>query len=165
MRLEAVVGSNVARIRQNRRLSQPDLGRQIGARTGERPWSRQSVSAMENGLRAFTARDLVMLAYLLEVPVSALLYVGPEVEEVELGSSFSLRRSDLEASGWQTDETTESLSSLASALGGLSERLAALQDAAYEADADAKRVQAATFRLRHLQSLESKGATIEEDYQ
>ncbi len=120
MRIEEVVGRNMERLRlmwpksQQRaadvnkvytlpdgsswsmkaggRVSQTDLGFMIGLLTGE-PWSRQAVSAAERGDRAFTLRDLLIIAFALRVPYSALLELPPDEKDVEIsGRQFTARQ-------------------------------------------------------------------------
>lgn len=89
MRVEEIVGARVAAIREQTGTSQHDLGQRLGE-VLDRPWSRQTVSAAEKGRRAFTAGDVVALAYVLDVPVVDLLTPPLEVTEVELPSGKSV---------------------------------------------------------------------------
>lgn len=74
MKLEEVVGINVARLREQRRLPQAELGELLGQYLGK-PWTRQAVSAAEKGRRAFAVAELVALAAALKSDVSELLAV------------------------------------------------------------------------------------------
>lgn len=156
MKLEKIVGQNIARLRSRWQLSQPDLGKRIGELTGK-DWSRPTVSAAENGNRSFTASDLVVLAYVLEVPVTALLHLPPDVDTVEAGSK-TFRRDELEASGWQRNETSETLGQLSEGLTSLKVRLDHLQDDAHEIEQLSTELSTAALRLRTQQSIEAKGA-------
>lgn len=72
MKIEQVVGKNLAKLRQVWPMSQSELSNRISEKTGKY-WSRSVISAAESGDRAFTVRDLVMLALVFEVPVTTLL--------------------------------------------------------------------------------------------
>jgi len=164
VKLEAIIGANIARLRTRWRIGQPEFGRRVGEFLGEKPWSRQTISALENGNRSFTARDLVVIAYLLEVPVSALLYIGPEVREVQVGGrTFSYE--ELTASGWQTEQTTEDLAEVSAALGNLFVRLRGFLDDATEIETEVSGLNAAVTRVRHRQSLEALGVNEDRDYE
>lgn len=71
MQIEEVIGANVSRIRDHRKMSQSQLGEALAGHLGK-PWSRQAVSAAEKGRRAFTAADLLGLAQALDVSVPTL---------------------------------------------------------------------------------------------
>ena len=64
MRVEEVIGSQIARLRAQRQLSLTDLGQALGRYLG-RPWSRQAVHQAERGQRSFTAAELSALALAL----------------------------------------------------------------------------------------------------
>jgi transcriptional regulator with XRE-family HTH domain len=156
MKLEKIIGSNIARLRTRWQMSQPEFGERMGREIGKN-WSRQTVSAVENGDRAFTASDLVLLSYVLEVPVSALLLLPPDAKEVEAGPR-TFRRDELEASSWQTNETSDTLRDVADVLTEVKVRLQRLGDDAHEIEQLAAPLSAAAIRLRMQQSLEAKGA-------
>lgn len=71
MKIEEVIGANLARLRDEKGMSQSQLGDAVAEHLGK-PWSRQAVSAAEKGRRAFTAADLLALARTLDVSVPAL---------------------------------------------------------------------------------------------
>ncbi|MER6199810.1 helix-turn-helix transcriptional regulator [Streptomyces sp. NPDC001586] len=71
MKIEEVIGVNVARLRDGKEMSQSQLGEALSEHLGK-SWSRQAVSAAEKGRRAFTAADLLGLARTLEVSVPSL---------------------------------------------------------------------------------------------
>ena len=72
MRLEEVIGANLARLRDSRGMSQAQLGAALSGYL-DKPWSRQAVSAAEKGRRAFTAAELLSLALSLRVSLADLL--------------------------------------------------------------------------------------------
>lgn len=72
MKIEEVVGANLARLRGEVGMSQAELGQAVGAYL-DKTWSRQAVSASEKGRRAFTSAELVALALILEVSIDFLL--------------------------------------------------------------------------------------------
>jgi transcriptional regulator with XRE-family HTH domain len=71
MRVEEVIGRQVARLRAQRQLSLTDLGEALGRYLG-RPWSRQAVHQAERGQRSFTAAELTALALALDTSVQVL---------------------------------------------------------------------------------------------
>lgn len=75
MKLEEVVGANIADLREARRLSQAELGELLG-RYLDKPWARQAVSAAEKGRRAFAVSELVAMALALGVTLFDLLAPG-----------------------------------------------------------------------------------------
>lgn len=68
MKIEEVIGRNMRQAREERGLSQTDLGQAMEQHQG-RSWSRQAVSAAEKGQRAFSAADLMALARVLDVSI------------------------------------------------------------------------------------------------
>ncbi|MGW5333623.1 helix-turn-helix transcriptional regulator [Streptomyces bauhiniae] len=72
MRLEEVIGSQIADRRASVGMSQAELGEGLG-RYLERAWSRQAVHSAEKGKRAFTAAELVAFALVLDAEVPDLM--------------------------------------------------------------------------------------------
>jgi transcriptional regulator with XRE-family HTH domain len=72
VRLEQVIGHRMRERREEMALTQEQAGHRIGELLG-RPWPRQAVSAAEKGDRAFTAAELVAIAFALDTNVSWLL--------------------------------------------------------------------------------------------
>jgi transcriptional regulator with XRE-family HTH domain len=72
VRLEQVIGRRMRERREAMALTQEQAGQRIGELLG-RPWPRQAVSAAEKGDRAFTAAELVAIAFALQTTVSWLL--------------------------------------------------------------------------------------------
>jgi transcriptional regulator with XRE-family HTH domain len=72
VRLEQVIGHRMRERREEMALTQEQAGQRIGELLG-RPWPRQAVSAAEKGDRAFTAAELVAIAFALDTTVSWLL--------------------------------------------------------------------------------------------
>ena len=71
MRVEEVIGRQIADLRTRRQLSLADLGEALG-RYLDRPWSRQAVHQAERGQRSFTAAELTALALTLDTSVQVL---------------------------------------------------------------------------------------------
>lgn len=71
MRIEEVVGRQIARLRAERGMSLTELGEALGPHLG-RPWRRQAVHQAERGGRAFTAAELAALALALDTSLPAL---------------------------------------------------------------------------------------------
>ncbi|GAA2218829.1 helix-turn-helix transcriptional regulator [Streptomyces indiaensis] len=72
MRLEEVIGLQIAEKRASAGMSQAELGEALGQHL-ERAWSRQAVHSAEKGKRAFTAAELVAFALVLEAEVPDLM--------------------------------------------------------------------------------------------
>lgn len=91
MEIEKVIGGNMRRIREQRGLSQTDLGAAVGQHIG-RSWSRQAVSAAEQGRRSFTAADLMGLSLTLDVSVPELFFLTDWRSEgrVQLGEGAEI---------------------------------------------------------------------------
>ena len=85
MRVEEVVGRQIAQLRAQRQLSLTDLGEALGRYLG-RPWSRQAVHQAERGQRSFTAAELVALALALDTSVPALFRTDGEHVELPGGA-------------------------------------------------------------------------------
>jgi transcriptional regulator with XRE-family HTH domain len=83
LRIEEIIGQRIRERREEIGLSQSQLGRLLGEHLG-RPWSRQTMSAVEAGDRNFVAAELVTLAHTLEVSVGHLLTPPPDAETVEI---------------------------------------------------------------------------------
>jgi transcriptional regulator with XRE-family HTH domain len=81
MRVEEVVGRQIARLRAQRELSLTQLGDALGGYL-DKPWSRQAVHQAERGRRSFTAAELTALALVLDTSVPA-LFRG-EDQQIEL---------------------------------------------------------------------------------
>ncbi|MHB8297983.1 MAG: helix-turn-helix transcriptional regulator [Dermatophilaceae bacterium] len=163
MRIEEVVGQNVARLRNTWGLSQVELGQKIGQECGK-TWSRQTVSAAEQGGRAFTVSDLVMLAYVFQVSSDALLHLPPLVQTFEVGGK-AYRREDLAPISWQSAPTRNGISAVSEELRGLGHELEDLTRLASDVGARTNTLYAASLRLRSQQHLEALGAARPEDYE
>jgi transcriptional regulator with XRE-family HTH domain len=81
MRVEEVIGRQIARRRAERRLSLTGLGEALG-RYLDRPWSRQAVHQAEQGRRSFTAAELAALALVLDTSIPALFRADDEPVEL-----------------------------------------------------------------------------------
>lgn len=80
MRVEEIIGKQIAHLRAQRQMSLTDLGEALGRYLG-RPWSRQAVHQAERGQRSFTAAELTALALALDTSVQVLFRAdGGEVE-------------------------------------------------------------------------------------
>lgn len=91
MKIEEVIGGNMRRVREERGLSQTDLGQAIEQHQG-RAWSRQAVSAAEKGQRAFSAADLMALTRVLDVSIPSLFLLTDWRDErsVEIADGISV---------------------------------------------------------------------------
>jgi transcriptional regulator with XRE-family HTH domain len=71
-RIEQVIGLRMYHRREELGLTQEQVGQAVGDLLGK-AWSRQAVSAAEKGNRAFTAAELLAIAWALRTTVSWLL--------------------------------------------------------------------------------------------
>lgn len=129
MKLEEVIGSRVAAAREQRGLSQAELGKRLGDWL-EKPWARQAVWSAEQGKRAFTAAELVAFAHVLDVPVEHLLTPPVEVREVEMPSTEKLPRSVLAEATLPSQPAREVFRDMQEALADLVDNLSAATDRA-----------------------------------
>jgi transcriptional regulator with XRE-family HTH domain len=118
VKIEAIVGERIRSTREQRKLSQPELGKLLEPLLGT-AWPKQTVSGAERGKRSFTASDLVALAHVLNVPVGFLLKPPMGVEEVELGSGASISTSHLHEASIPDDAKREALHDLGRTLSEL----------------------------------------------
>jgi transcriptional regulator with XRE-family HTH domain len=126
VRVEELVGQRIRAQRERLGLTQDQLGRRLGDKLG-RSWSRQAVSAAEKGDRAFTAAELLAIAFTLQVSVGHLLVPPAGVNEVEMPNGATLSRDDL-VTAVLPDLTTERAFDLMQAsLGRLSESVVTIQ--------------------------------------
>lgn len=134
MRLEEVIGANIAERRSNRGLSQTELGEALGQYL-EKAWSRQAVHTAEKGRRSFTAAELIALAMVLGVELPELL--TPSIldrhEEIELprGSVPAKQLSGIvrpeSPEAWERRASMETVEDIAPMLGGVISTLQILQ--------------------------------------
>lgn len=164
MKIEKVVGQNMAALRAAQHWSQPEFGRKIGEVT-RKPWSRQAVSNAENGLRSFTAADLVAIAYVYETSPAALLALPPAsaVATIEIGD-VSLPRDELEHPDWQHESTSEAIHAVVNAVRTVAIGLDQLQTLALPIWRNAEEIVAAGIMLEGRVSLEEKGAARPGDF-
>lgn len=165
MRIEKIVGQNVARARMRAEWSQPEFGKMIGTIPGIKPWSRQTVSNAESGKRAFTAADLVALACVLETSPAALLTLPPEssAPTIELGDA-PIPREMLENPTWTHESTAEALADVLRAVRTISGGLDALATVAQPLQDLSDELSAAGGRLEARVRLEEAGVARSGDY-
>lgn len=89
MRVEELVGQCVRDRREELGMSQPEFGQRLAHWLG-RPWTRQAVSAAEQGKRAFTTAELFAIAQVLDTRPARLLAPPLNVAELELPSGAAL---------------------------------------------------------------------------
>jgi transcriptional regulator with XRE-family HTH domain len=95
MEVQELIGGNLRRAREERGLTQAQLGEGLGPLLGK-PLARQAVYSAETGGRAFTAVDLVALSVVLQKPVwwFFLPSAGPDMP-VELPTGERVSGSDI----------------------------------------------------------------------
>lgn len=164
MKIEKIVGQNMTALRAKLGWSQPELGEKLGELLGK-SWTRQAVSNAENGKRAFTAADLVAIAYVFETSPAALLTLGPSsrVTSVELGD-VSIPREHLENPTWTHESTSAALGDVLSVVREVESGLDQLQEIAYPLWDMASKLTAAGIMLQGRIRLEEAGVAREGDY-
>lgn len=96
LRIEDVIGRRIAEGREELKLTQAQIGEQVGRYLGK-PWPRQAVSNAEKGGRSFGAADLVALSLVLGCTIETLLEPPPDVESVLIGDGPPLDSRHLRA--------------------------------------------------------------------
>ncbi|UQS27570.1 helix-turn-helix domain-containing protein [Amycolatopsis thermalba] len=129
MEIEAVIGANIAETREQRGVTQGELGKQLGHYL-EKDWSRQMVWAAERGKRAFTAVELVAFAHVLGVGVDQLLTPGVEVRGIDMPSGATISRSELFEATLPSEPVREVFHDMQQALADLVEGLSNAQERA-----------------------------------
>ena len=86
MRVEEVIGRQVAHLRAQRQLSLTDLGETLGRYLGK-PWSREAVHQAERGQRSFTAAEPAALALALDTSLQVLFRAEDSQVELPGGGS------------------------------------------------------------------------------
>ncbi|MFF2387840.1 helix-turn-helix transcriptional regulator [Agromyces sp. NPDC058104] len=164
LRIEKLVGQNMAGLRAARHWSQADFGKAIGELLGK-AWTRQAVSNAEMGKRTFTVADLVAIAYVYETSPAALMTLQPasHVASIVIGN-VSIPRKDLENPTWQHESTSAALGDVLKVLSSMGSRLDQVVDLAYELERDASALTAAGLVLQGRIRLEEKGVAIPGDY-
>ncbi len=98
VRIEEVIGHNIRARREERRLSQEELGRQVGKLLRGDDWPRQAVSAAEKGGRGFSAAELVVFAFVLNVSMERLFRLPPGETSIHLPQGVGIDREALRPS-------------------------------------------------------------------
>jgi len=94
LKIEDVIGANIADARKRRGITQADLGIKLGELLGD-GWLRQAVWSAERGKRAFTAVELIAFARTLDTTVQALLTPPIQVREIEMPTGVLITHADL----------------------------------------------------------------------
>ena len=120
MRVEALVGRRIRAERERLGLTQGELGEKLGEKLG-RSWPRQAVSAAEQGNRAFTAAELLAIAFTLDMSVGGMLMPPAGVDVVELPNGTSFSREELVAAVLPRLGTERTFDQMQATLGRLTE--------------------------------------------
>lgn len=117
LEVRKVVAKRMREARERAGQTQQELGESLEPLLGKR-WTRQSVSAAEQGDRAFTAIDIVAIAYVTGVSPAYLLDLPPEADGLTLPTGGTLSREDLRQAA-ATGGHSAGVSALESALADL----------------------------------------------
>lgn len=164
VKIERIVGQNVAALRAAKDWSQPRLGAEIGRLLGSKSWSRQAVSNAERGDRAFSVADLVAIAAVLETSPGALLTLAPaSTSTIELGDA-SFRPEELQNPMWTREATSQAIDDVVRVVSQIAQGLDRLQDAAEPLWRQSLEVVAAGSMLAGRVRLEEANAEQPGDY-
>ncbi|GAB3494016.1 helix-turn-helix transcriptional regulator [Amycolatopsis cihanbeyliensis] len=108
MRLEEMIGRRVRDVRELNEMTQQEVGEKLAHLLGK-PWSRQAVSAAEQGNRAFTAAELVAIAQVIGTTVARLFSPPLDADEIELPSGATVPRSTYVESTMQRVSSAKSI--------------------------------------------------------
>lgn len=127
--IEQVVGENVKRLREQRGMSQAELGEEVGMLLGSK-WVPQTVSAAERGKRQFIAAELLVLANVLGCRVQY-LFEAQDLSSIRVSDAFTYAPdfgAKLDASGVDDEQLRWTYSKLQLTLRGLPHMTAALKE-------------------------------------
>jgi transcriptional regulator with XRE-family HTH domain len=126
--IERVIGRQLASARKRAGWSQAELGEAVGRFTGK-PWSRQTVANAEGGQRGFTASDVWVLSFALDIAPSALIVPDVAMGTVEVSGvpvrAHRFRRFKAQQNGW-TEEAMVGASKVVERVGAAMESLDAI---------------------------------------
>jgi len=162
VKIEQVVGDNVNRLRVRRGWTQTQLGQEVGKVTGK-PWARSVVSMAESGDRAFAVADLVTLCYVFQVSVEAMLVMGPEVNQVQVGQGV-LPRADLAPISYLAAPTRRGYGYVIQEANQLHDELDDLYRLAIKAQRHGVQMHGMLMRLRSQTSYEALGEARKDDF-
>lgn len=123
VKVEEVIGHNMLQVREDRGMSQAQLGEALVAYLGK-SWSRQAVSAAEKGRRAFTAAELLALAHVLETTLYRLMTPPVSVKSVDMpAAGVTVSAKTLSRLALPTGATETAFEEIDAALGSLADIL------------------------------------------
>ena len=95
MRIEEAIGHNIRARREELELNQEELGRRVGDLLRGDDWPRQAVSTAEKGGRGFTAVELLVFAFVLDVSLERLFRLPLGETAVQLRPGVAIDREAL----------------------------------------------------------------------
>ena len=126
MRVEELVGRHITAERESQQMTQEELGKRIGKLLGK-AWSRQAVSAAEKGARAFTAAELVAIAYALGTNVGYLLTPSAASDDISLPGA-SISPSDMRSAAFEYSRTASNVVDMGDTIVRIMKRLGKILD-------------------------------------
>lgn len=142
MRIEEVVGQRLREAREERGLTQEELGQRLAALLGK-SWPRQTVSIAERGHRAFTALELLAFSVVLGVEVADLFRLPGDLDFVTTPAG-AVPRSEIQQSA---QATVPGADDLRGALRELVKAAQQMQAVGFVVDREARRMQDNLDRL------------------
>jgi len=127
--IEQVIGENVKRLREQKGMSQAEMGETVGMLLGTK-WVPQTVSAAERGKRQFIAAEMVVLADVLGCRIQY-LFESPDSSSIRVSDAFTYSpdfTAKLDASGVDDEELRRVYSKLRLTLRGLPALAATLKE-------------------------------------
>lgn len=155
MKVEEIVGANIAARREALGWSQAELGERIAPTIGK-VWTRQTVSAAEKGGRAFTAGEITALAVTLETGIARLFNANLADERITLPSGNEIDRADMPVLGGASDATSVNLPEIAEAAAILADSNDLVVQLGHEAQERLDRmVSLSSIAIRYAKGLET----------
>ncbi|WP_284752624.1 helix-turn-helix transcriptional regulator [Arthrobacter sp. efr-133-R2A-120] len=154
--IEQVVGENVKRLREQRGMSQVELGEEVGGLLGSK-WVPQTVSAAERGKRQFIAAELLVLANVLGCRVQY-LFEPQDSSSIRISDAFTFApdfAAKLDASGVDDERLRRVYSKLRLTLTGLPALTATLRE-------DLKKLEDITGHATYLLELKDTDDDVED---
>lgn len=155
-RIEQVIGENIKRLREQKGMSQVELGEEVGLLLATK-WVPQTVSAAERGKRQFIAAEMVVLADVLDCRIQY-LFESPDASSIKVSDAFTFTpdfSSRVESLQVNDEGLLRMYSKLRISLMGVPHLTAALKE-------DIQRLEALTEHAKFLLDLEDASSEVDD---